>query len=834
SSPASSSSVSAKIKSSAYATLDEFLDDVDAAASQLLDPLTAREAVQPPGTHVRLNPLSLAETRLLTGALALKKLARKLIANERGLRHSHRPNTPVASQDAIKNEKPTTNGVIELKLESDDGGELPGLGGRNVLTLFGNAQGPKQLFSSLQQPSRAASVLGKRPASSLDDGVDVTLPLRDELLPNMISTTKILPVQSEEPASKKPGPTFGEVFREPANARILTPPKPKQSTSRGTTITWEFPDTRPKRRGSYNYTITPASVGQWLGYRGVDVTQEPSSPEAKRKQRDRALSTGEARPQLSDEARAAVEQAKEDALFRSVYSSFAPSRDDSAAVIPAQTKDMVWWHKIGEKKFVEQFAVDTQMIDPALMDADESPSKALQNGEDEAGLKEAVENFEPDEPLSLTDAKRGGTGNETEDLLQEISELLETLNSYQRIRNASLASTSHTRTPSMSSQRETMTNMSGSPTSPTLAEVDVYNMLKTQLTLMINQLPPFAVAKLNGEQLSDLNVTKSILIETKDYRGIMEEDQVTRLAKASALNAAVGPPNSRMATGPTSNQYNPSGPGYARPAGGQLGAGRSSSQNYFPQQQPPNRTPSMPMPRAGQYNTPTTFHNTGAPRPGFQPQQSYNHNSIRGPGYASTPLSNTNQQYGGQGQAKTANYPQYYQNSPQAQPQGRGSFSQPQQGQQQQSYQPRPGSAGPAQQAQMYPYGGPPQAAGSASPHPRTASPLKTPLPQNPLRPSYQTPAPGPTYGVLKNTSMPVQQQQQQQSAGNNTTATINGSSASAAAPTPQTSSVGPSGFHSSMSDAEQTSMLERQRALAQQRQQEQQDVSGSASPAAR
>lgn len=752
------------------------------------DPLIA------PNSYARISALSAAETRQLTGALALQKLAKKLIANEEELR---RPPTPPAEDEEdndVKEEKPATKDVVEIKLEPDQDGTHSGTAGRNVLTLFGNAQGPKQLFSSLQRPLNAASALGKRPLSAFEDDVEVALPIRDEFLPNMISTTKILPVKSEESKPKSLGPTLGEIFRAPTNTRDLTPPKSRQSSSRSNTIQWEFSESRPKRRTSYNYTTTNISAGQWLGYRGIDVGPEPTSPEAKRKQRDRALSTGEARPQLSEEAREAVEQAKEDALFRSVYSSFAPSRDDSAAIVSAQTKDMVWWHKVGAQRFTEQFVVDESAIDPALMDVD-SVDVAKDDFDDEA-IKQAVEQFEPDtEPLSIIKPKKPAAEQDTEEVLDEISDLLETLNSYQRIRNSSLATAGHTRTPSMSQQRETVANLSGSPTSPTTGEVDIYNILKSQLTLLINTLPPFAVAKLNGDRLADLNITKGILVETKDYKGIMQEDHASRAARAAALNAAVGQSQgNRMGSGP--GQYN--SPAYNRPVG-QLGA---RPNNYFPQQQPPNSR--TPIARPGGFSTPGSFQNSQS-RPNYSQQQAYNAavSSTRGPGYSATPLSNFSQS-----QNKTNNYGQYYQNSPQGQNSNRNYSQQSSSS----NFQPRPSSTGPAQQAPMYnSYNGTQQ--GSASPHVRTASPLK-PAPQ---RPSFSNANAGtPSYGTPN--SVNAQARPASSSSYSNGTANNNG----------------PTGFHTSMSNAEQQSLMERQRAQIQQSSTSQSQVKtqGSASPA--
>lgn len=814
-------SIASRIQSESYSSADELVQDVEKAASKIVDPLTAKEAPQLVGSHARLNPLTLGETRLMSGALALQKMAKNLATTEQQLRKPNRNQREEGKE--IKDEKPKVNGAIEIQLENME--DEPFDTTRSVLTLYGNAPGPKQLFSSLQRPFKASSILGKRPSSELDTSVNVTVPIRDELLPGMISTTKILPVDTGDANMKKRTPTIGELFAPPASLPSLTPPKPtKPTATRGATITWEYPETRPKtRRDSYNFTRSDLSVGQWLGYRGVDQPQEPISPEAKRKQRDRALSTGEAQPKLSAEARRAVEEAKEDALFRSVYSSFAPTRDDSAAVIPAQSRDAVWWNRVGEKRFQQCFSVHQESIDPALMEV-ESGSGQAQSNED-AAFQEAIDNWEPEaeesyESAATKDKEEGDA--DMDGLLKDVSELLETVNSYQRIRNASLASHSHNRTPSVTSQQATVANISGSPTSPTSGEVDVYNVLKMQLIIMINQLPPYAVAKLNGDQLADLNISQNILIETKDYRGVLEEDQISRLAKAAVVTA---PPPSIPRMNSATGQYTSSTPQYARPmSGGQLGNPRPQS-TYFPQQQPPNRTPSVPNQRSsttGQYATPGSYGTTGASRPNYNTQPSYQNQPRSGPGpaYASTPSSGNSSFH-----APPFRTPQqFFSATTQAANQPRN-YTQPAPSS---GYQSRPAGHGPAQQAPMYGYPATntaPTHSSSQSPHARTASPLKTPLPQNQNqqpRPTYQQQhsAGAPTYGTTSSAS----------ATSNGRPSLYHGGSQPA---TP--SGVGPSGFHTSMSSAEQQSMMERQRAqlAEQQRQKANADQAiGSASPA--
>jgi hypothetical protein len=55
---------------------------------------------------------------------------------------------------------------------------------------------------------------------------------------------------------------------------------------------------------------------------------------------------------------------------------------------------------------------------------------------------------------------------------------------------------------------------------------------------MIATLPPYAVSKLNGEQLEELNISKKILLENADYPGTMEEDEYTMQQKQAARVAS--------------------------------------------------------------------------------------------------------------------------------------------------------------------------------------------------------------------------------------------------------------------------------------------------------
>lgn len=704
--PSAGASIAEKVQADAYASLDDLVADVESVCSQLLASINAQ------------NASSEADTKLITGTLAFKKVLKNIV-----IRETHRKAAAVKAveeeDDTVDDDdKAETNGVIKKEPVDEEVDSFSS--SRAVLTLFASAQGNKQLFSSLQKPVKVEGKT-KTEAVELDSAVHVTLPLDESGLPSMISTTKIIPVHTEDAiGGKSKGPTFGDVFGPPPKFRDLKPPVPaSQTTNKGNTITWGQQDLtlRTGRRGS-SYSSQKLTTGDWLGYSGLDVEKEPSSPSAKRKQRDRALSTGEVNPPLPDEEQAKLDKARADALFRSIYSSFAPTHDDGVAVVPEETKNRVWWQKVGEKRFNEVFA-----LDPALLDA--QPGEAMEgvteeNANEDETFKEAAEQFEPEELKTSEKSEQDKEDQEIDELLQEISELLETLHSYQRIRHSTLAPS--TRAPA---GQDTAVQ----PSAPSTDELDIYGMLKTQLSLMVSQLPPYAVAKLNGDQLEDLNISKKLVIETKDYRGVMEEDQVSKLAKSAAIGATVGAPAVRPpgAHYPPANQYGrtPTAPQYAsRPVGG--------PPSYYPQQGGPARTPSIPRYPSQGYQTPGAYA-SAAQRP-----------SYGGPAYAQTPRQPS---YGAAastyGQAPHSYYrgppagygmaPSYYQSTPQGAAQNR--YMQPGS-----AYPPRTQGAAP-----MYNY------TATGSPQVRTASPLKqgqpgagqTPYPQQrpPSGNPYGTPA---------------------------------------------------------------------------------------------
>lgn len=669
--PISPATITDRVHNGSYDSLQALEKDVENATADILASTSDSDA-----------PAVLEETELQAKVLAFQKVLKNLVDREEA-RKKHAQQEKIdgsATNDAL----PEEDAAVQIKEEIEEDTEPIS---RTVLTLFGTAQGPKQLFSSLQQPHKIAPTDA---TGAFDTSVKVILPLREATLPQNIQTTEVFPLPDQTDDKIKKVTTIGEVFRAPAHLPQISPPKiARPTTSKGNTITFANPEpAKPKRKGSQSYAHQGLSAGFWLGYGGVDAPKDQTSPTARQKSRQRALSTGEAQQPPSEAILVAVQQAKEDAMFRSAYSSFAPTRDDATAIVPEETKNRVWWQKVGEKRFNETFP-----IDPQLMDA-EGLAAAKANGivTEDDDFKDAVENYVPIENDIFSEAgKKSEQDKDTDEILREVSELIETLASHQRIRNSSL--TTNPRTPVV--QNSSLAQLVGSPSTPSSDEIDVYEILKSQLTLMISQLPPYVVAKLNGDQLEELNISRTIVFDTKEYKGVMEEDQLSRLAKAPAV-AAVPPPTLTRAGSSSQSLYPAGSTQYGRPPSSARPVQAAPSYQSQPHRSSSiqfQRSPSGPSQTyqagAGSYGpsrpgyAATPSHNLQTPRPGGQYYQQRPSQSSAYSGAASS---------------------QFYQGTPQTQGQNRYAAQQTQNGYYQRS----------ANVAPMY---GTPQA--------RTGSPIK-------------------------------------------------------------------------------------------------------------
>jgi len=560
--------------------MDKFMQDMDRAISDTIKELegyTADSPDRPAGKQIANLQAKIHQVKALKAELG------NLILGEITMR----PKLCMSADE-----------VDGLKKDPDDG-EVAATEGidtfkkgvnKVALTLYGSAPTPKQLFSSFQQ----AAAIGTIDSFYGDEHRASVRTIKEIALPIGITTTNIVPIHSSNPKSeKKKVLTLGELLPQPSSLPQLNPPRQSRHTAtRSSSVNWynaseSIPSTRSYRRD--NYSTQAMATGHWLTYNVAPSASNMSSPEAKRKQRDRALSFGEPQTALPKETVDAHNQAKDEALFRSAFSSFAPDIDNTGATVSTRTKNRVWWEKVGTNRFYSALGY-------AEPEVDEEPPPDT-NGIFGEGVdhemelfEEAVASWTPEElPAELRETekktKEPGTTQEIDEILNEISELLETLNSYQRVRNLSLATNART----TAGQNPQLTAMSGSPTSPSSAEFDVYEMLKAQLTLMVYSLPPFAVARLDGEKMAALNISTKIQVEGKTGKGTMEEDDISLKARQAA-NPAVHP---RSGTGssslpPRSNPYAGTPAQRSTYAAAPASVSRQPS-NYLPNQQYSNR-----------------------------------------------------------------------------------------------------------------------------------------------------------------------------------------------------------------------------------------------------
>ncbi|KAI1080392.1 hypothetical protein F5B20DRAFT_540436 [Whalleya microplaca] len=432
--------------------------------------------------------------------------------------------------------------------------------GNMVLTVNGEATRGKQLYSSLQQPVVVAD--GEKPAIR---------PLRETGLPAGIKTAKAIPYSFASAVEKdKKSKTLGELFPAPRSLPSLQPPKAPKSTTKGVQVGWHRPELTEKskyRAGSYfSQTI---STGQWLDYSNAAPPSQIMT-----KQRERALSLAGNKPSSSD-----LEMSEMESLFRGAFSSFAPSKDDSAAMISSgMISHTMWWQKAGKRSFDR--LIEAEYSEDAVEVDDEDDTTPIIEVDEEV-IEDVIQNWDDSmiDP-SLEDAccpKMSDEEKDVDAILQDVSDMIQTLVSYQRNRNVTLPTASaQSRYAADPAHSDMLTN--GTPVQPGDEETATYQALKAQLVLVVQMLPPYAVARLNSDKLDELNISTKLEIRTDEYQGLMEEDETAARARAAQVASASARPVSHR-------------------------SGSSSNSLHYGQQYHPNRAP-IPSPQFYTTQTP--------------------------------------------------------------------------------------------------------------------------------------------------------------------------------------------------------------------------------------
>ncbi|KAJ5590845.1 hypothetical protein N7450_004817 [Penicillium hetheringtonii] len=570
------SDVRSRVDSGRYNTLQEFLADIERASAITIE----RNQNQTNGSGPDGTPL----TEVVNRIAAFKKHMNSLV----GQSFVNQANVKAEAQDDEEDQA--------LSSIAPAGGRED----KQALTIFGNAShpaDPKQLFSSLQKSKNVS--LRSPSTQDQEKLVEVQEQLREGALPNGISATKIIPynLDAAPQLSKR---TFGE--------------PPRRRNNRSNSITWVDPfdaavDLRAVFDERNSYALTPLPSGQWLQYGGVTsspafwarVEKHYASGDSGSKHSDPALWTGD-----------------DSSLLQGVYSSFAPSFDSSGATVQNDAKDMVWWEKRGSKRLRTLLSLHDKEVQAT------SAQPGTIGDLDESTLEEMVKSFNP-EDLSYDITTQNETSqpdtdsSEVEELLAEISDLLDTLSSYQKIRHLTFPSTTNG---DHSEANHTPVPDPQDVDVPSDAERAVYETLKTSLHAIINNLPPYAVSKLDGEQLAELNISQKLLIENPDYAGTMEKDDYSlHQEQAAKMAAAAAAPNTA---------HRNSTPSVPRPGGYQGPHSTYNQRSVAANPQIPQR-PNFQVPQHGRQSSGagsmTPGYTGGRPpstpsqRPGFNPQQ---------------------------------------------------------------------------------------------------------------------------------------------------------------------------------------------------------------------
>ncbi|KAI0381433.1 hypothetical protein F5Y04DRAFT_81958 [Hypomontagnella monticulosa] len=563
----SSLSIADKVAQGKYDDLDSIIVDIK---NSITDHLAELRDVQP-GGDTRANDEAIARI------IDFKRQASGIFKREMAYPNNTQVSAALQGLDSISD------------LQSNASGNI-------VLTITSELKRVKPLYSSLQQSTPNGDGAGA-----------VIRPLRETGLPSGIKTARVIPYSFPSAVEKdKKSKTLGELFPPPRNLPSLQPPKAPKSSTKGVQVGWHRPELTEKskyRAGSY--FSQNISTGRWLDYSNAAPPSQIMT-----KQRERALSLAGNKPSSSD-----LEMSEMESLFRGAFSSFAPSKDDSAAMISSGLiSHTMWWQKVGKRSF-DRLA-EVELPDDAPEDTGRADNAVAEEIDDDI-IKEVLDNW--DESMvdpSLEQVccpKKSDEEKDVDDILQEVSDMIQTLISYQKNRNLTLPSaSSQSRYAADPAHSDMLTN--GTPVQPAEEETAMYQALKAQLVLVIKMLPPYAVARLNSDKLEELNISTKIEVRTDEYQGIMDEDEAAARARAAQAATATPPrPVTHRSSSSSNNlQY-----------GQQYSTNRAPMPNpQYYNTQTPVRPPQPAMQRPPQ-TMPAVYSQRPASNAGYRPPNHY-------------------------------------------------------------------------------------------------------------------------------------------------------------------------------------------------------------------
>lgn len=466
---------------------------------------------------------------------------------------------------------------------------------KTILTVFGNAPRGKQLFSSLRK-------------SGAEKQADT---IKEEELPTGITISQVIPFNpnlDQETSSKKR--TFAEVFFPRNPIPPLAPPE--YPPARPTLVPWvdtyeAVVNSRIRDEERSTFLHYPVPSGRWLQYGYEDVVRNTLRKTRTQITPAQAVNRGN-RIRRGPFAR---HQREADPLFANAYSSFAPSYESAGALVGREVRERMWWETAGVKKMVEVL----QSNQTETEDVKENEKKMDVDTEmiDEALLQEAVQSYQqpkpPQEKTVKTDEEK-----DLDEILESVTDLIQTLHSYRQLRNlrTPMPAAAAGQTPGSVPSNPYLSSSVLAAT-PSAEELMTYETLKSSLAAMVATLPPYVLSKFNSDQLAELNISKSILIEGPDHPGTMEEDEFTlqqrqysRIAQQppqTATSAPVPTPITARTSSRSAMAYQPATaqPVAATPAAPITYQRPYTSSNRMMKQMPPSNAPA-----AVQYQSVTT------------------------------------------------------------------------------------------------------------------------------------------------------------------------------------------------------------------------------------
>ncbi|KAF8250304.1 hypothetical protein K440DRAFT_619793 [Wilcoxina mikolae CBS 423.85] len=297
------------------------------------------------------------------------------------------------------------------------------------------------------------------------------------------------------------------------------------------------------------------------------------------------------------------------ANFVAAYSSFAPTRDESLAKVPAAVSNSIWWERRGGRIFRKMFAQDLVI---GHMYKQYEPKKKQQQQQ------------QPDR-LQLTDKPQEPNSDLNESEIEKLIESFEELPIDTRLlmsHDAMLVEISSLLS-QLQSQQYTRLAATKPDLLPQTDEVKTYLALKDRLTSLIDALPPHVLATIDGHPDSDLILSHKIPILDSTapvFKGTLPSDdkppqQQVQTAAMSAINAAAG--LSPISPAPVANMLSTPRRVQGAP---HLTVG-APPPPVTPQQHPQYGYPQQPQQQRPQYQTPQQQQQYQRPRGSVPPPQ---------------------------------------------------------------------------------------------------------------------------------------------------------------------------------------------------------------------